>query len=414
MSLEVSNYAIKAIVAEYVNMKLNVLARTQRELDQDNLSAESCKEAIIKVKNEITSLVGYEIRNIILIMPSGHCRKYSDKYRVDAKSADQVITKDEITEGLDGLVKKNDDAEWLVANVTIDKYSAYGYGYVSNPVGLETRYIELEASIYVIPTSIAYPLISIVEESGFNIVDVCLDTLALTTEAVSPNTLQQGVVMIDLNHDSTNIAYFKDHTMKAYSMVEIGAKHITNDLALCAQIDLAKAESFKKKYVSLDKRDHSDLIVYRYYDEYNNEQVEITQKFLSEVAQFRMDELIRLINAELDELRLTNDEIVYVCGGGNRLGGLDEYLQANLKYPYRLYHPNTLGVRNSGYTKCLGAISYEALYSRIKGEIKLFVNQKEYYESISLVEKNNLLYNNNDRAENNGFINRLISYIFNN
>lgn len=414
MSLEVSNYAIKAIVAEYVNMKLNVLARAQRVLDQDNLSAESCKEAIIKVKNEITSLVGYEIRNIILIMPSAHCRKYSDKYRVDAKSQDQVITKDEITEGLDGLVKKNDDDEWLVTNVTVDKYSAYGYGYVSNPVGLETRYIELEASVYVIPTSIAYPLISIVEESGFNIVDVCLDTLALTTEAIPPNTLQQGVVVIDLNHDSTNIAYFKDHTMKAYSMVEIGAKHITNDLALCAQIDFAKAESFKKKYVSLDKRDHSDLIVYRYYDEYNNEQVEITQKFLSEVAQFRMDELLRLINAELDELRLTNDEIVYVCGGGNRLGGLDEYLHAKLKYPYRLYHPNTLGVRNSGYTKCLGAISYEALYSRIKGEIKLFVNQKEYYESISLVEKNNLLYNNNDRAENNGFINRLISYIFNN
>jgi cell division protein FtsA len=318
MSLEVSNYSIKAIVAEYVNMKLNVLARTQEFLDQDNLSAESCKETIIKVKKQITSLIGYKIKNIILVMPSGQCRKYSDKYRVDAKSLDQVITKDEITEGLEGLVKKNDSEDWLVTNVTIDKYSAYGYGYVSNPVGLETRYIELEGSVYVVPTTIAYPLIAIVEEAGFNIVDVCIDILALTTEAVPPSILQQGVVMIDLNHDSTNIAYFKDHTMKAYSMVEIGAKHITNDLALCAQINFDKAEAFKKKYVSLDDKDNSNLIVYRYYDEYTNKQVEITQTFLSDVAKSRMDELVNLINIELDDLKLTDDELIYICGGGNR------------------------------------------------------------------------------------------------
>ncbi|MDF9866827.1 cell division protein FtsA [Bacilli bacterium PM5-3] len=412
MCLEVSEYSIKAVVAEYFNSKVFVLASTEKEFTY-NEDSDDIKEVIAQVKAEIISLLGYEIKNTILIIPSNHCKKFSDKVKVDVIAEDNVVSKEEVSLGISKIIEKNDNDKDFVASVTIDKYSAYGYGYVSNPVGLEARYIELEASVYVVPTVIAYPLIKLVEEAGFNVVDVCLDIVAISEESIIPSALKTGAIIVDMGFASTNIAHFKNNTLKAYATIELGGKQITNDLALCAQIDFAKAEVFKRKYVNLNIAEINDLVIYRYYDEVNDDEVEITQTFISEVAKSRVEEILDLIDKELAELEIEDGELVYISGGGNNINGLDCVLSQRNKYPYQFIHSNTLGARYSGYVKCLGAIKHEASFSRTRGEIKLFVNKKDYIDSINLVEKNNLLYNSNDVIEND-FIKRLVRYIFNN
>lgn len=417
MAIELSEYSVKAVVAEYYNMKPYILASSEKKIDTDFDKDDQydLKKVIFELKDEITSLLGYEIKNTILVIPSNHCKKFSDKVRVEAIRDDQVIQKDEIALGIEQMVRKNDNEKNFVVNVVVDRYSAFGYGYVSNPVGLETRYIEIEGSVYTIPTLIAYPLIKIIEECGFNVVDVCLDVLAVISEAIMPSALKTGAVIVDMNSTSTNVSYFKNNTMKSYTSIELGGKHITSDIALVSKIDVNKAENFKQKYVDLDVDRIQDLVIYRYYDEYANEDVEITQKFLSEVALSREKEIIDLVNKELDQLDLSEDDIVYFTGGANRINGLDHLLRYEIKHPYQIVSSKTLGARSSSFVKCLGAIIYEANFSRIRGEIKLFVNKKDYINSINLVDKNNLLYNNNNNGHNeHDFIKRLVSYIFNN
>ena len=411
MCLEVSEYAIKAVVAEYHNSNTFVLASTQREFAYHDDGSDNIKTVIAEIKSEITSLLGYEIKNTILVIPSNHCKKFSDKIKVDTFNF--VVSKEEIAKGVEEIIKKNDNDSDFVVSVVIDKYSAYGYGYVSNPVGLETRYIELEASVYTVPTVIAYPLIKLVEDAGFNVVDVCLDIIAIAQEAIVPSALKTGAIIVDLNFASTNIAHFKNNTLKAYATIELGGKQITNDLALCAQIDFSKAELFKKKYVNLNIEEINDLVIYRYHDEVNNEDVEISQTFVSEVAKSRVSEILSLVNKELSNLEIEDGEVVYFCGGANNINGLEHILKQTITFPYKVCHSKTLGARHSGYLKCLGAIKHEASFSRVRGEIKLFVNKKDYINSINLVEKNNLLYNSDSKLEND-FIKRLVSYIFNN
>ncbi|WP_423364514.1 cell division FtsA domain-containing protein [Mycoplasma sp. P36-A1] len=417
MAIELSEYSIKAVVAEYYNMKPYILASSEKKIDInfDNDDQHDLKKVIFELKDEITSLLGYEIKNTILVIPSNHCKKFSDKVRVEAIREDQVIQKDEIATGIEQMIRKNDNEKNFVVNVVIDRYSAYGYGYVSNPVGLETRYIELEGSVYTIPTVIAYPLIKIIEECGFNVVDVCLDILAIASESVMPSALKSGAIIVDMNSTSTNIAYFKNNTMKSYKSIELGGKNITNDIALVAKIDNNKAEAFKKKYVDLNIDRIQDLVIYRYYDEYSNEDVEITQKFLSEVALSRQKEIIDLVKTEIIDLQLSEEDLFYFTGGANKINGLEHVLRYELNFPYNIISSKVLGARSSSFIKCLGAIIYEANFSRVRGEIKLFVNKKDYINSINLVEKNNLLYNNNNNSNvEQDFIKRLVSYIFNN
>jgi len=413
MCLEVSEYAIKAVVAEYYNSKTIVLASAKREFAYHEDGSDDIKKVISELKVEIASLLGYEIKNTILIIPSNHCRKFSDKVKVDTIAQSMVVSKEEIAKGIENLVKNNDNNKDFVVSVAVDKYSAYGYGYVSNPVGLETRYIELEASVYTVPTAIAYPLIKLIEGAGFNVVDVCLDIVAISKEAIMPSALKTGAIIVDMNYSSTNIAHFKNNILKSYATIELGGKHITNDLALCAQIDYAKAESFKRKYVNLNIDDINDLVIYSYYDEVNDEEIEISQTFISEIAKSRMDEILNLVDREIANLDIEDGEVIYICGGANNINGLETMLKEKIKYPYQICSSKILGARDSGYIKCLGAIKNEASFSRIRGEIKLFVNKKDYINSINLVEKNNLLYNNGSKIEND-FIKRLVSYIFNN
>lgn len=415
MSLEVSNYEIRSVVAEYIDMKINVLASCEKTLpvEQGDLSYDEVKKVIIEIRREIVSLLGYDIKNVVLLLSSRNMYKYNDKVRVDTRSIDGVIKKDDIAEGINLLIKKNDNKKYMVSDVVVNKYAAYGYGYVSNPVGLETRYIELEATVYSVPSAYAYPLIKLVEDAGFSIADVCVDTIALAAEAVGVASLKDGAVIVDLSHETTTISYFKNNKTIAHKTVDVGYRHIINDIALCSQIDLDKAMNFTKKYVNLNMKKNSDLTVYRYYDEYNDKQVEINQSFLSDVALSRVEELFSLIEQEIKKYNLGEEELVYICGEGNKIVGLEHYIDNLFKYPAKIYYPKSLGARDSGFTKCLGAIINQAKVSRIKGEILLFVNQAEYNHAISLVEKNNLLYNM-DNSENKSLVNRLVSYIFNN
>ncbi|MDR3214950.1 MAG: hypothetical protein LBT75_01560 [Bacilli bacterium] len=412
MSIEISEYALKGVVAEYFNSKINILAAHEIVLSKDAQPAE-ITDKLKDLKAEIASKLGYPIENTILIVPSLYCKKFKDQVRVDILNENKVVTKEDVALGIKELTSKNDTNDDFVVNVCIDKYMAYGFGYVSNPVGLEARNIEVEASIYTIPSIIAYPLIKIVEAAGFNIVDVCLDIIALQNFALTNQASNYGAVIVDLNSTNTKLAYFKNNTLKATSIIEIGGKHITKDIALCAKIDYEKAESFKQKYVNLDVDNINDIIIYSSYDEVNDEQLKITQAFISQVAKARIEELVSLINNELIRYEISQDELVYFCSGGSLINGLEKIISKNLQFNPIIVKKEFIGARYSGFQKCLGSIINEAKFSRIRGEIKLYVNKIEYNEAINLVSKNNLLYNKGDNVSDD-FIKRLVSYIFNN
>lgn len=416
MTIQITNYGVKAVVAEYFNLKTNILAVSDKNFVDSEASIESMEDItslLREVCDDISDLLGFNVKNTLLILPSTFMVKKNDKTKVDVISPDLVITKEEIALGVTNLVKQNDDHRLFVTNVEVEKYLAYGYGYVSNPVGLETRYIELEASIYAIPSSIAYPIIKAVEDAGLNIVDVSLDIVASATEAMIPAAMKSGGIVIDMNHDTTNIGYFKNNHLRDFHSIPIGSKHISSDISLCSHIDFEKAEGFKKKYVNLNLSELSQMVVYRYYDEVEDKNVEITQDFISEVALSRMEELFEAIRKYLITLDLTHDELIYICGGANKIDGLEIICDKYLTLPYDIYIPKTIGARDSGLTDCLGMIQYQALKSRERGEIKLFISQNDFLSAIKLVEENNLLYNSNNSGDKK-FIERLVSYIFNN
>ncbi|MDR1782534.1 MAG: hypothetical protein LBR40_06035 [Bacilli bacterium] len=412
MSLEISEYSLKAIVAEYFNSKINILAAHEIILKQ-GLEKEDVVEELRKLKDNIASKLGYPIENTILIIPSIHCKKFKDSVKVDINNDHHVVTKEEVALGIKELISKNDTSDDFVVNVSVDKYMAYGFGFVSNPVGLETRYINMEASIYTIPSIIAYPFIKVAEQAGFNIVDVCLDIIALQNFALTSQSNNIGAVIVDLNATNTKLAHFKNGSLKATSIIDIGGNNITNDIAICANIDFEKAETFKKKYVNLDLAKINDIIIYSWHDEINDEQIKITQKFISEVSKARIVELLSLINDELKRYELGNDELIYFCSGGSLINGLDKIMEECLDYRPIIMKKEFIGARYSGYQKCIGSIINEAKFSRIRGEIKLYVNKNDYNESLKLVSENNLLYNMNSNVSND-FIKRLVSYIFNN
>ncbi|MEG0284376.1 MAG: hypothetical protein RR601_06200, partial [Erysipelotrichales bacterium] len=81
MSLEISESSIKAVVAEYFNGQLHVLASTQKEVPTDfnEYDFKELEKAVLETKEEIASLLGYDIKNTILIIPSNNCKKFSDK-----------------------------------------------------------------------------------------------------------------------------------------------------------------------------------------------------------------------------------------------------------------------------------------------------------------------------------------------
>jgi len=412
MTIEISDNTVKAVVAEYHNMKINVLASKEKEFDLDkNLEDKNeLKKAIFEIKDEITALLGYEMKNTIVVMPSYNCKIFYDKVRVEPASGS--VVREDMARGINQIIDKNTSTDKFVTNVVINRMSAYSYGFVSDPIGLETRYIELECSIYTIPTAIAYPLLQIIEECGYNIVDVCIDILAITSAAVMPSALKEGAVIVDIQASATNIAYFKNNTMMNIKTINMGSDDIAKEIATKANIDLDKARSFARKFVNMDINNLDDLIIYKYFDEITNQEITLSQKDVSVIAYNKLKVLISLILEHLESLELGVDDIVYINDSGNHINNLDQLLKYDFNYPYKLITSKTIGARSPSFIKCIGAKMYHANFSRLKGEVKIFVNQKDYQNALNLVEQNKLLYNNHKGEQE--FIKRLVTYIFNN
>lgn len=231
-----------------------------------------------------------------------------------------------------------------VLHVLPRAYRIDGGHAVVSPVGMEGS--RLEADVHVVGASA--PAVSAIRRC-LDLADVGPARLVLSTLAAAEATLDRderelGVVVVDLGHAVTGVACYAGGSLVHSTVIPVGGRHMTNDLAIFLQTPLEQAERIKQTHGHVlpehdEDRAEIDVVPFG-----TDEPVRVMRRQIGEVLAARADEIARLVGEAIDEAAIGERPPagVVLVGGGAELNGLPRRLGEAWDMPVRRGRPTQI------------------------------------------------------------------------
>jgi cell division protein FtsA len=200
--------------------------------------------------------------------------------------------------------------------------------------------VRLEANVRVITASHAAVenLVKCCERTGLKVVSTIFEPIASAKAAIKGNERNSGVMLIDIGGGTTDMALFKDGTLRYAAALPVGGNHITNDLAIGLKISTEEAERIKKEFgYASGEMDYSEEIEVRGMDGKNKS---MPLGYVGEIVRPRCEEMFSLIRERVNDAVLySSPACIVLTGGSSQLSGMDRVAEAALGLPVRIGTP---------------------------------------------------------------------------
>ncbi|OGK18044.1 cell division protein FtsA [Candidatus Roizmanbacteria bacterium RIFCSPLOWO2_12_FULL_40_12] len=227
------------------------------------------------------------------------------------------------------------------------EYMVDGQSGIKNPAGMSG--VRLEVDTHLITASI----------TNLKNIDRCLSDLGIendgfifsglaSAEAVLTDTEKElGVVLVDIGGGKTDICLYADGALSYSSSIPVGARHVTNDIAVGLRVSLESAEKIKlllSKTLKLsqgkDQKKPDSLAL----NELNlpEDVSDVSPKTLIDnIIGARLEEIYRLIGEEIEKSGFGQNipSGLVVTGGGAHTIGMIETGRKVIGLPIRLGIP---------------------------------------------------------------------------
>ncbi len=223
-------------------------------------------------------------------------------------------------------------------------FTINGIDRVQDPIGMHGVRLEVQAHIIMGSVSSVQNLVNCCQSAGVNVNDIILEQLASADAVLSEDERELGVGVIDIGGGTSDVAFYKNGSVRHTMVLPVAGNHVTNDIAIGLRIMKSEAERIKKRYgfaignlveteelLEVELMQGEDLQVVRLSD-------------LVLIIESRMRELFTLVNEDIKrnhlEQFMTNG--IVLTGGGALLTGARELAEEIFDCPVRIGKPRVL------------------------------------------------------------------------
>jgi len=377
--LDIGSTTIRMAVGQLVaqdetgaGLELQILGATEVPSEGINRgtinSIEDLVSAVSACLERTERMVGLPIDSVWAGISGLHILSQPSKGVVAVSKSDNEITSEDVTRALEAARAISTPLNYDVLHVLPKSFGVDGQTGIKDPVGMTGIRLEVDAQIILSSSSQVKNLTKAIYRAGLEIDDLVLSILA-TGEAVLTNRQKElGVLVVDLGGTTTNLAVFEGGDIIHTAVIPIGSEHITNDVAIGLRTSIEIAERAKIKYgecysENVSKKDEIDLMELG-----GTEHEMVKKKYLSEIIEARVEEIIFKIDQELRKINRSGllPAGVVFAGGGAKLPGLVEMGKKNLRLPSTIGYPlNVLSVTDkisdTGFVTVVGLIKWGGL-----------------------------------------------------
>ena len=361
-SIDIGSDTIKVVVAKISDDEISVLGATnvlsvgiKNGLIVDSeLACQSINLAI----SELEKSLGFRIDKAIINVPfyDVETHVYHGKCFFEGEvSGEDIIT------CFKSSVSTIDDSLEVVTVCPID-YSIDGKKRVSNALHETGEELECRMLISTIPKDILYPYIDVLDKCNIEVIDLSFGVIN-DFYNVDFDTKEGFGVLIDIGYNKTEIGLFNKGLLIKSDILNIGSKLVDHDIKYIYHLDKMTTRNIKENlaFASSKFADKNEFVSYLNMD---NEEIKIDQLELSQVVEARLEEILKNVKKDLNDL--TNHEISYIIitGGISNLPGFDNLVKDILGTKAYTINLNIIGAKNNIYTSCVGMIKY--YYDKLK------------------------------------------------
>lgn len=352
VGVDIGTSKIAAIVAQVAEEKVNILGvsevvsrgiRKGQIVDIDDVS-----ECINQALDVAERMAGYSIDRVFTSVSGVHIEGRNNKGIVAISQPEGEIVQMDVDRVLEVAGAVSMPSSKTIIHVLPKSFTVDGEANIKDPIGMTGVRLEVDTHIITANSTSVKNIDKVLQnEAGVGLNALVFSGFASSLSVLTETEKELGVVMVDIGAGITNICVFVESALCYSAVIPVGAKHITNDLAIGLRVSLESAEKIKlhlsQNYKKRDKtdKDESDEMDLGSLN-LNEDLKKVSQKTLTEgIIRPRLNEIFTMVGIELKRsgyITQTPAGLVITGGGSKTVGAIDS-AKRMLSMPVRIGYP---------------------------------------------------------------------------
>jgi len=334
-------------------------------------------------------MAGFSASRVTASIGGNQIESQNSRGVVAVSTPNGEITQSDLVRVIDAARAVSMPSTREIIHVLPRNYIVDGQEGIKDPSGMSGVRLEVDTHIISANSISVRNLEKAFSEVGVDVEGFVFNGYASSLSVLSETEKELGVVLVDIGAGTTDISIFTEGSVSYSSVLAIGARHITNDLAIGLRISLESAEKIKlflsknqKKIIrpedelleedehpkksSKDARpsDEIDLSELGLQEELRK----VSQKTLVDgIIRPRLNEIFTMVGLEIKKSGFGGQTPagIVITGGGAMTVGIKDSAKRMLAMPVRVGTPNNIKgiideVQNPAFSTVIGLCAYGA------------------------------------------------------
>jgi cell division protein FtsA len=325
------------------------------------INIDSTMQAIQRSIEEAELMADCKIKAVFTGIAGNHIKSLNSHGMVKIKDAEvSQMDVDRVVETARAVALP---ADQQILHILTQEFIIDGQDDVREPLGMSGMKLEVKVHIVTGAVAAAQNIVKCIKRCGLEVSDLILQPLASSIAVLTEDEKELGVCLVDIGGGTTDIAVFKNGSIRHTAVIAVAGDQMTNDIAVAFRTPTQSAEDIKIKHGCALRQlaDAREVVEVPGVD--GREARQLSIQTLAEVIEPRVVELYELV---LQELRRSGMEEmiasgIVITGGSAMMRGMLELGEEIFHMPVRMGMPRYVGglsevVSNPRYATGVGLI----------------------------------------------------------
>lgn len=357
--IDIGSSKITTIIAQVTETsKLNIIGVSTvpaRGLKKGQVvDIEEAVKAITESLESAERMAGYSVGSAFISTDGTHIESQNSKGVVAVSSPSGEISEEDVIRVVEAARAISLPSSKEILHVIPRFFIIDAQSGIKDPIGMTGVRLEVETHIITGATTALRNIAKCASLVGIDVDGLVFSGLAGAYSVLTDTERELGVILVDFGGGTTDITIFTDGAPVHSAVLPIGAKNVTNDLAIGLRVSLESAEKIKlalsmapKIAVEMDEEgnaqdkkesDKLDLAGLGIEEDLRN----VSKKTLTDgIIKPRLREIINMVKLEIQKSNyagLTPSGVV-LTGGGAQTTGMMDLARQELGMPVRIGSP---------------------------------------------------------------------------
>ena len=198
-------------------------------------------ESITQSVESAERMAGYSISSSLASISGSHIESINSKGVVAIAEPEGEIQKNDVERVIEAARAVSLPSAREILHVIPRDFKVDSQEGVKDPVGMSGIRLEAEAHIITGSSTAMRNIGKCISEIGVEVDSLVFSGLASAESVLTSTEKELGVVLIDIGGGSTSLSIFVEGALSYSAVLPVGAKNVTNDLAIGLRVSLETA-----------------------------------------------------------------------------------------------------------------------------------------------------------------------------